>query len=506
MMSEIVTAIKIDETWLKLECDPDILFELDESFKFLIPNHRYNPKVKSKIWDGYIHPINKRTRKTHVGLFKQIEAFCKKRNYTFQSRNDGSGIVEPNIRNYLEKVENHVAVLKMTSGGTPLEIRDYQMEAIYHSLYEQRAIIQSPTSSGKSSIMYAICRLLSDGDEKVLLIVPNIGLVAQMYSDFDDYSSKTNWRAEENCHTITAGAVKQTDKLITISTWQSLLSVVKNNPSWFKQFDCVMCDETHLAVASSISSIMEASTHARYKLGFTGSLTNTKMHLTALVGLFGPIKKVASTKDLIDKGFLSSIRIKTLLLKYSPLTCKAYSRAEYKNEIQFLAKHELRNRFIRNLACSLKGNTLILFNFIEHGTVLYDSILAKYPDREVYFIDGSVDAEIRNDVRAKIELAENAIIVASLGTTSTGTSIKRLNNIIFASPSKSLIRVLQSIGRGLRVAHDKNSFVLYDIADDLRHKKQKNHTFNHYIERLKIYADEQFEYSINEVQLEKVDA
>jgi superfamily II DNA or RNA helicase len=219
-----------------------------------------------------------------------------------------------------------------------------------------------------------------------------------------------------------------------------------------------------------------------------------------LEGLLGPSYKVTKTDELMKQGHLSQLDIQCIVLKHSPQRFETYE-----DEIQYLISHEKRNNFITNLSLDLKGNTLVLFSRVEtHGAILYEKINnIKQGDRKVFFIHGGVDTEERELAREITERETNAIIVASYGTFSTGINIRNLHNVIFASPSKSRIRNLQSIGRVLRKGKDKVKATLYDIADDCTYNSRKNYTLNHLIERIKIYNEENFNYEIVTIQLKK---
>ena len=240
--------------------------------------------------------------------------------------------------------------------------------------------------------------------------------------------------------------------------------------------------------------------NTKYRFGFTGTLDGSQTHKWVLEGLFGPSYKVTQTKELIEKGYLSKLQIKVLLLKHNE-----HQFNEYEEEIQYLITHDKRNKFIKNLSLDLKGNTLILYSRVEtHGQPLYEMINSSAAkDRKIFFVYGGVDAEEREKVREITEKENDAIIVASYGTFSTGINIKNLHNIVFASPSKSRVRNLQSIGRVLRKGENKNKAVLYDIADDITYKSKKNYTLNHLIERIKIYNEEKFNYEIIQIDFKK---
>jgi superfamily II DNA or RNA helicase len=239
---------------------------------------------------------------------------------------------------------------------------------------------------------------------------------------------------------------------------------------------------------------------AKYRFGFTGTLDGTQTHKWVLEGVFGPSYKVTQTSELMSQGHLATLDINCLVLKHKPQKFETFE-----DEIQFIINHEKRNNFIKNLSLDLKGNTLVLFQRVEsHGSILYDLInSSKKDDRKVFFIHGGVDTSERELVREITEKESNAIIVASYGTFSTGINIKNLHNVIFASPSKSRIRNLQSIGRVLRKGKNKTKAVLYDISDDCTYGSRKNYTLNHLIERIKIYNEEDFNYEITTINLKE---
>jgi superfamily II DNA or RNA helicase len=269
---------------------------------------------------------------------------------------------------------------------------------------------------------------------------------------------------------------------------------------WFSQFGMVIGDEAHLFKAKSLSSIMEKLVDCKYRFGFTGTLDGTQTHKLVLEGLFGSVRKVTSTAELIEQKHLSSFNIKCVVLKYPDAICQALKNATYQDEMDFLVRNENRNRFIKNLSLSLNGNTLLLFQYVDkHGQILYDMI----KDNQVptFFVHGGVEGTEREEIRKIVDAENKSIIIASYGTFSTGINIRNLHNIIFASPSKSKIRNLQSIGRGLRKSETKDQATLYDIADDLSWKSRKNHTIGHFVERCKIYDEEKFEYKIYTTRL-----
>lgn len=393
-------------------------------------------------------------------------------------------VSHPNLVKYFKELE------------APFDLRDYQYDAVTHGIEKKRAILLSPTGSGKSFIIYKLMRwYLENHDKKILIVVPTTSLVEQMHKDFEDYGYDP-----ELVHKIYSGKEKVTDKRVIVSTWQSIYKFPKE---WFEQFGCVFGDEVHLFKAKSLSGIMNKCTQAPYRFGTTGTLDGTETNKLVLEGLFGPTYTVTQTKDLQEKGTLAKLDITVLLLRYHNDVCHMLKDATYQEEIDYIVTNEKRNKLITNLALDQKGNTLVLFQFVEkHGKILYDMMRDKSDeDRKIFYVSGEVDAKDREQIRGIVEGQKNAIIVASLGTFSTGINIRNLHNIVFASPSKSQVKVLQSIGRGLRKSDDGSTTKLFDIADDLHIRSHKNFTLRHSAERIKIYTKEQFPHKIYQLDL-----
>jgi len=480
---------KKNEIYLKVETEPHIHQELSEYFTFEVPGAKFMPQYRSKYWDGKIRLYSTHTGEIYVGLLDKLVAWAKNCEYTVEFR-DNKFYGSPFEENEMISVEGVSDYMKSITRHEP---RDYQIDAVYDALRYNRKLLISPTASGKSLMIYSIVRYFVEKDHNILLIVPTTSLVEQMYKDFEDYG----WNVEEYCHKIYSGKEKSTNKNVVITTWQSIYNLPR---SFFENFDVVIGDEAHQFKSKSLVGIMTKMDNTKYRFGFTGTLDGSQTHKWVLEGLFGPSYKVTQTKELIEKGYLSKLQIKVLLLKHNQ-----HQFNEYEEEIQYIITHDKRNNFIKNLSLDLKGNTLILFNRVEtHGQPLYEMINnSAAKDRKIFFVYGGVDAEEREKVREITEKENDAIIVASYGTFSTGINIKNLHNIVFASPSKSRVRNLQSIGRVLRKGENKNKAILYDIADDITYKSKKNYTLNHLIERIKIYNEEKFNYEIIQLDFKK---
>lgn len=482
-----IVITNINEVYVKVTCDEGVSYELREHFTFLVPGYQFTPQYRSKLWDGKVRLFDLRTYQIYRGLVPYIVKFCEDRDYEWEYDNE---VYDEEFS--IKEAQEFIQKLNL-----PVEPRDYQIEAFIHAVRSRRALLLSPTASGKSLIIYLIMRYLyaNCNVKRTLIIVPTISLVTQLASDFSSYG----FSSDELVHRIFGGQDKQTDKPIIISTWQSLYKLPKE---YFKQFDFVVGDEAHLYKSKEISELMCKISNAKYRIGTTGTLDGTKTHKLVLEGLFGTVRKIITTKDLMDQGHIADFNIKCLILKHPDAMCQALKKSTYQQEIEYIILNEARNKFIANLSLSLKGNTLILYQYVDkHGKILYDMINKEVGDRKCFFVYGKTEGEVREEIRHIVEKEHDAIIIASYGTFSTGINIRNLHNIIFASPSKSRVRNLQSIGRGLRKSETKDSATLYDIADDLRHKKRDNFTLKHFAERIKIYSEEKFTFKIYKIEL-----
>jgi len=480
--------LKKNEVYLQINAEPHVYYELADQFTFEVPGAKFSPAYKKKFWDGKIRLLNIQTGEIYVGLLDKIIQFCRDHEYTYEFvDNKYFGLpFEINKMISMQGVKDYMNAICKHSP------RDYQIEGVYDALRHNRKLLISPTASGKSLMIYAIVRYFVERKKSILIVVPTTSLVEQMYKDFADYG----WDVGSFCHKIYAGKERETNSQVIITTWQSIYKLPRK---YFERFSVVIGDEAHQFKSKSLISIMTKLHQAKYRFGFTGTLDGTQTHKWVLEGLFGPSYKIIKTDELMKKGHVATLDINVLLLKHPPNKFETFE-----DEVQYIITHNRRNNFIKNLALDLKGNTLILFARVEgHGEPLYNLINNNnvIENRQVFFVHGGVDTKSREEVRAITERENNAIIIASYGTFSTGINIKNLHNVIFASPSKSRIRNLQSIGRVLRKGENKTKATLYDIADDISYKSKKNYTLNHLIERIKVYNEENFNYDIVNIPL-----
>ena len=479
---------KKNDVYVIVKTEPNISRELSDFFTFEVPGARFMPQYRKRIWDGKIRLYNMINGEIYYGLIPYIEEFAKRNDIDIEYEGELNATeyaIEPTV------LDGFIRNVRPKSNGKTLQLRDYQRNAVVHAIRNNRSLLLSPTASGKSLVIYLLSRWYESS--RVLILVPTTSLVEQMYTDFLDYGY-----LESKMQKIYQGYTKDISSEVTISTWQSLYKMPRK---FFEQFGCILGDEVHLFKAKSLTNIMNKMHQTQYRHGFTGTLDGTQTHRLVLEGLFGSVNRVTSTKELMEKKTLAKLKIKCIVLQYPDKDKKFMKDQSYQDEVDLLVRDERRNKFIVNLTNHLKGNTLVLFQFVEkHGAILYD--MMKDLNKKVFYVHGGTDTETRENIREITEKEKNAIIVASYGTFSTGINIRNLHNVVFSSPSKSRIRVLQSIGRGLRTTNDKTGATLLDIADDLTWKSKQNFTLRHFMERINIYNEEEFDYEIKNLPIE----
>lgn len=493
-----VKLVPYNESYIRIVCDRSLMLDIRDRLKFRKENYQYDPRVRRGKWDGFITLLDANTGLIYAGLSYLVLKICKELRYTV-SIDDKLLYDEVSAK----EVSNHVQGLSLPDW---LDIRDYQLEAVVKCLRSRRRVFVSPTSSGKSLMMYFITTWYN---LKTLIIVPSTSLVVQLKNDFISYGYKGVITTSVDVN------IKDTNLPgdIVISTWQSISNGKTSVPEgWFDQFGVIIGDEAHTCQAKTLIGIMTQATNTKYKFGTTGSMPENLLDKHTIEGLFGPISTTISTKEMIERGFASKFKIKCLVIRYSQEDIKAYwekrtadkskdAATLYKEEVEYLIEHEGRNKFIENLALSLKGNKLVFFRRIIQGQNLLN--IFKQHDLPVYYIDQTVEAEERELIRNKMEKEENAVLVASMKTTATGVSIKNLVHLIAAAPTKARITLLQSIGRMLRL-HDNKTEVgatMYDIVDDLSMGTRENFAIKHFKERVRVYDEQEHDYKVYNIRL-----
>jgi superfamily II DNA or RNA helicase len=485
-MSDL-TLVPVDDVWMRITCADGIARELSDYFTFQTPGSQFmRRQARFRGWDGRVRLFKLKTHLLYCGLLARVLEFAEHRSYT----------VKNTLPVPVPLYPGHELADWITCQDSPLEIRDYQLAALRTCLDAHRSIIVSPTGSGKSFVIWLLTQAIRA--PKTLVIVPTIGLVTQMRNDFLSYGGTSGL-----IHTVQGGTAKDANCPIYVSTWQSIYELPD---SYFDQFECVICDEVHLAKAKSLTGLMEKCKQTPWRFGFTGTITDTECHRLILEGLFGDVTKVTTTNALIKEKQLATIHVKMIVLKYPEQIRKNLKHSQYTDEIDYIVGDRARTEYIARMVAQLKGNTLVLFTLIDkHGNYLYERIKALCPEKSVHFVTGGLGGDDREAVRVGVENAEDReqVIVASYGVFSTGINIRRLHHLVLASAGKSKIRTLQSIGRGLRTHITKNRMTLWDIVDDLTVGKRQNYTWKHAQERAQLYAQEKFPMTLHSVDLEK---
>jgi superfamily II DNA or RNA helicase len=502
-MTDIVNVEYLNAVHMIVRADPGTAHEISDYFSFKPEGIEFHPKVRARMWDGYFRLFQPMKKLLYVGLLPHLKTFCKDRDYVLN-------IADELKDDHTIPDDYAYELAKQIGLNEKFKPRDYQNNYVVQALRDKRSLNVSPTSSGKSLIIYLIQQhYQTTYGHRTLIIVPTIALVAQMAGDFAEYGCDP-----KEIYMIKGGVDKNPNEpshTVYISTWQSLM---KQPKSWFDQFGVVCGDEAHLLASKQTTAIMEKLVDCEYKHAFTGTLKSSEMktHRLVLEGLFGSVRKFVSTKDLMDSGTVADFKIKCIVLSHPTDVRKAFKKEfnkvkenskKYPAEREFLINCEKRNMFIRNLVWSLKDqNNLILFDLVnKHGKPLEE--LLKRDDRVLHFIHGGVSGDERERVRHLVENdpEKKHNILASYGVFSTGVNLRRLDNIVFASSSKSEIKILQSAGRVLRKGNGSDVATLYDIADDLSVGSYKNYTLQHFRKRIEIYSEEQFDFKIHTIEI-----
>jgi len=382
-MASEITLKKTDEVFMQVQCDDGLKRDLFDFFSFTVPNAKFMPSVRNRYWDGKVRLFSIKTNKIYIGLLPYVDEFCRERGYEINGISDIIGDKER------EPDENFIKELNL-----PFAPRDYQLDAFRTAVQYGRQLLLSPTASGKSLIIYLLARYYN---KKTVIIVPTTALVEQMAKDFADYGYD-----KPICKIYSGKEVF--DSEITVTTWQSFSKAPKNV---MQSFDVVVGDEAHLFKAQTLKGILEKMSKTAIRIGTTGTLDGSECHRLQLEGMFGPVKKVVSSKELMDDGTIAKIDIDCVILRHTK-----QKKMSYQDEMDYLVGSEARNEFICNLVYSLKGNTLVLFQFVEkHGVLLHKKMFKRLGEK-LHYVYGGTDTEDREQVRELVEKAKESVILA----------------------------------------------------------------------------------------------
>lgn len=515
-MSDLVLT-KVDEQHFHIEAKPSILKAINQHFAIKTPGYQYSPQSKKRrdlqrrglyqmadaVWDGKRRFYNAKFSRLSLGLYDRLKALAKERGWIIDTDRlglDSEPLDMDEVRQFLKQLD------------LPFEPRDYQLKLFIKGIRHRRAVFIAATNAGKSLSLYLIAQWMHHKyGIRTLIIVPTVGLVSQMMSDFKEYGADDHLVSG----VLAKHPLSKATGRIVIGTWQSLHKLPAED---FDGFGCLIGDEAHHWQSTRLEALGKKCRHARWRLGCTGTIDARNVYDNLIIeSTLGSVVEIVRNAELIERGFSTPPKVYSLILSHTDVDRNAVKYAydaQQKNrdlpknhafqyETDYLLAHGPRNRFIIDLTKKMNGNSLLLFNFIEkHGDILNEMLKAELGSVPLHYVYGETDVKLRETIRKIIDTYDQSVTLANYGVFSTGVSIKRLHNLVFTSPTKSMKRVLQSIGRMLRTADDKSVVHIFDIVDDFRLPGYKNYAWSHYEERKRIYKSEGFEHVERTVLLE----
>lgn len=489
---------KLNENYMLVKTDNENLQRsLYDYFKKPASGAEWRVRKRRKTgkgWDGSIRLMTPAGR-LPMGLYGKLMDFINVGGVTFSQ----DFAIDKNthlILDIKEFCKEEAILLKERMDYEPY---DYQFKVLINAILHKRSTTLSATSSGKSYMIYLMSKYRRRmGAQKTLIIVPRITLITQITDDFNDFSGD-EW--ENDVHHIYEGQSHDTDKPIVISTWQSLQNEFLE---WFEQFDTLIVDEVHGAKATEMVNLINKCGHIEYRFGLTGTLDGSDTHEWQTIAYFGDVYKAILTKEMIERGIATPAEVHVVIFDHPDKeTHKARLRAitdpmkRARAETEFIENCSFRNAFIASLtnAKTKKGeNTLILFKSVEHGKHLH-SLLS-----DARIIYGAIKGKERKEIKEWMKKAEGAVLLASYGTFAEGEFVPRIHNIIAAGNYRGRIKVLQSIGRGLRLHFSKKVIKIFDFADDVYDTCT---SIKHLKEKLMMYTepDIDFPYTLKKIKV-----
>ena len=375
-----------------------------------------------------------------------------------------------------------------------LELRDYQKTIVDMCLKCGRGVTVLATAGGKTLTIASLIQSIYEQQTglKCLLLVPDLGLVNQTAADFQEYKT-----------TFTHSKWTGSDKL---SLWSNviianmgILQSDKSETDWIQDIDLLIVDEVHkLRKDNKINKLIK-KIRTPNKFGFTGTMPEQQLDQWNIVGQVGRIIYEKNSFQLRKQDYVAKAKVQILKVKYldkPPIyPADRYDpTAKFRREQQFLAKHKFRNGIISSLASKFDNNSLIMVDYIDHGEELYGILKTECKDKQVFFIKGEVAVDERDKVKMLMESSTNVVCIAISKIFSTGINIKNLHYIVFAGGGKAKVKIIQSIGRGLRLHKDKKGVIIIDIADML------HYGIKHYTKRIELYKGEKIDYGIKKIE------
>ena len=465
-----------------VKAEPNVFSHIRENFS--VPNEQVRFQRRfSRFAPKRLYAITP-TGRFGPGLFYDIRKFLKETYNKYECTY--SDVFTKNIKPSYSI--NDLAALR-------LDLRDYQKDIVRQCLKVGRGVVVLATAGGKTlttaSLIESIFKKLPDNDSvtdfKCLVVVPTLNLVHQTSSDFEEYNvsfSTCKWTGSEP---LDPGA-----NVVVANV--GILQSSKTDTEWLKYIDLLIVDEVHILRKGNKINKLIKSIITPNKFGLTGTLPESPLDQWNIYGAIGPKLYEKNSKALRDEEFIGRVITNIIKIDYvnTPERCSDPTD-RYRKEVEFLSKNKFRNLAIAKISSNITNNCLIMVDYIEHGQTIYDNVKKMSPGKDVYYIKGDVDIKERERVRELVELKDNITIVAISKIFSTGINIKNLHYIVFAGGGKAKIKIIQSIGRGLRLHNGKKDLIIIDIMDQL------TYGMKHGDKRKNLYDEEKIEYTIKRI-------
>lgn len=448
-------------------------------------NYKFMPKFKTGLWDGKIRFVDK------AGIFK-IGLLSRVYNFIKNYENLDIDIDDELVSNEtdFEDSFNEATSSFLVDHITP---RDYQLEGALKAIKFKRGILEHATSAGKSLIIALVSMylLLNKKCKKVMVLVPSTGLVEQMFNDFISYGINESYLGKFY------EKEKNIDRQIVISTWQSM----HPHKDLILDFDCIFFDEAHMQKANVVRTVGENASNATYRIGLTGTIDLYKADRYLIESVIGPVIHTVTPQHLITNNYASDVFVKIFFINHLEKNIDHLEGLPFQDEKEWIENYLPRNKIIKTIVQKhheKDQNILILFDHLEHGELIKQELESlEKTGSKIFLVTGSTPAKEREKIRKFANENKKVVIIGTYGVFSTGVSINRLHGVIFAIAGKSLVRVMQSVGRGMRLHDEKNGVRVYDICDSFKYSE------DHLKERLNIYDKAGYKVDIKEIDIKE---
>jgi superfamily II DNA or RNA helicase len=496
-----------DGKWFRLTESSDVL-EFRQLQIFFTKKVKNYWLFKKKGWDGEIKFLYKNTF-IPVGLWGEVQRMAKTYKIDVQLGGMDDIFLPVEFDEFKSWIDDFFK-------GAEKPPRDYQIDAAFKIIRYRYSVQELATNAGKTLIAFmAMGYLLSKGmASKFLMIVPNATLVMQAVEDFQEYESHRTEKVGLKIQMMYSGAEqKRHETNVLIGTFHSL---VKKEQDFLEGFDCACVDETHQAHTSSIRTIMSKCNGLKFRFGMTGTLGDPEIaDYFTIQSVIGPLVNKVSADFLFKNNYATPVEIRVIRMNYKDdgsralLAEKLRKRMEddpikiYNEEKEMVLSSLDRLYFICDMIAKTSKNSLVLFQSVQegYGRKIFDRIREITNDKEVFYVDGEIDNELREEYKHRMKTGNNKILIASFKTFSTGISISNLHNVFLVESYKSEFVVRQSIGRMMRLHDDKETAIIIDFVDDFSWKSKLNYMMKHSEERIKIYRGEKFPYKVMNIDI-----